>query len=431
MITFNIDTHPLSLNFVDIDDYLHNFIGCFCKYPILTNGSDKTSLCSIKYKTNSIIKLELKKPFFFIDGSRLSLEDLKEFIVLQIQNNSRLKNMLSDIKTIKIKNNTLIIKHKKNRFFYRYFYNISLSPVKRSMTCGTYYLNKKTDNKIMLLPNYKNNVLAEPIEFNIIKDPVIDVKLFGLNKCHFTNTTTFLKQNIENYKNKENFNCYSSNIFFMLSFINSDLLKNENKDLRKKISSSINREEISEKLKSIVTPINKFTFNEKIYFNDMKNFNKFDLKAVNLTIGYDDFYPNELICKEVSKQLLKHNVKVTLVKTNYFEQSRSSSYDMRLDLFIPDYEDDYAFYSSSIFKQLLKNCNFKAFNMYNKIMSKIKVDENSKELLDKAIIIFHSEVPVIPLFRGKHIYLSNNKEFNFNDPNTEIFTSSRQKSTKS
>jgi ABC-type oligopeptide transport system substrate-binding subunit len=135
-------------------------------------------------------------------------------------------------------------------------------------------------------------------------------------------------------------------------------------------------------------------------------------RQITISVGYDDFYPNKIIAKFIKAQLLKSNIKMNLVKDNYYNPQ--FNYDMKLSLFFPEYLDDLSFYRSSYNHALLKFINKQIPKcLYKKFYRTKQLSETNNLLLDNALII--------PLFKMNSVYLATNKTFDFRICNFEIF----------
>lgn len=83
--------------------------------------------------------------------------------------------------------------------------------------------------------------------------------------------------------------------------------------------------------------------------------NRYEIKEkLEVKISYDNYYPNKIIVTEIKKQLKKHNIKVKLVETDYFNPKEIA--DFRLYLFSNEFNDEiFKYYFLSLISCLSLN----------------------------------------------------------------------------
>ena len=235
--------------------------------------------------------------------------------------------------------------------------------------------------------------------------------MFEKNKLDFTSNTSFRHTDLEKYINK--IQKYPNFITMSLTFINKDLLHPKYLKLRRTILSSINRTKIADLFNNMFSPTDNYFIDGNK--NDLHTSKKNNLNQ-NITIGYDDFYPNKEILDIIKQQLAECGINITLIKDDFYKPKYN--YDIKLSLSFPDYIDNSAFYRSAYFNALI---NFAGKNnLYFKILQnklyKPKTSMSALKLLNKLLL---KHALIIPLFSMNSIYLSNCRLFSFQKLNFE------------
>jgi ABC-type oligopeptide transport system substrate-binding subunit len=400
---FNIDTLPLSKNHIVSNDYNGIVVYSAATDPLFKYDGKKISkhacdLYSVS-KDGKIHTCRLRNDLFYPDGQSVNAIDYKRIILQAIKLTTPIQHDLENIESISVNALALTI-HLKNPDwqFYKLLSKHNLSPL-----CGSFYIKQFNKTKITLLPNTKHRFYKKSMTallFVVTDNFDTDLQSFTQNKTDFTCNTGFDYGFLNKFKS--DLHCYPSFINMALTFINTDLLSRGNKKLRQAISVVINRAEIANKFNDALLPSSDFFLG----FDKIKTcVRPTELnKRYDISIGYDDFYPNQQIAKMIKKHLGKINIHARLVKDNYYIPK--FNYDIKLSLFFPDYIDNIAFYRSRYVKTLLKSMNKRTPPwLYKKSVPLFLLRGLNRYILKQGLII--------PLFKMQSIYLSKNKTFDF------------------
>lgn len=413
MITFNLDSFP-NADFCNFSSDYNSLLVRFAMSDTLFryDGNVISELACKTYKTlrgGQLYKFILRDDLYFSNGKKVTAKDYLERITVCIEQKNFIDIELNNIKEIIAQEQILIIKLKtRDKHFYKIFSNPNLAPLS-----GPFALDKFNKNKILLIPNKYHRLYtkyANNLTFLKIRTFNQDINNFKKRVSNFTSNTSFKYSMTKNYK--DNIFIYQNFITMALSFININLLDKKNIAIRRAILCSIDKDKISEYFNGFILPTDNFLLSYDNIYNKQKIVKP--LEKTNISIGYDDFYPNKIIAEFIKAQLLKSNIKVNLVKDDYYNPQ--FNYDMKLSLFFPEYLDDLSFYRSGYNKTLLKFINNSIpNNIYKKAFVMRFLYKLNKLLLDNALII--------PLFKMNSVYLSNYKDFDFRICNFETFLS--------
>ena len=267
---------------------------------------------------------------------------------------------------------------------------------------GPYYIKEYSNNKILLCRNkfYRQEIYnksAKEICFKLNSN-LNELNLFNDKKIDITNHTKsdFKSKNLI----KEN-----SNIYINLSF-SPELLEDKYIYLRKYIMNSIDREKINNIFVNPFICLYDF-INYKKSVKKIKS--KYKFPKNELTLGYNDFYPNGIIANQIKEQLSKYGIKITLVKNTFNIKSEN---DLNLILNYQDYDSIESIFDSPYYNIVLNNLK------YNFLLRRYKKTNNYKyiKLLNNLLI---KKVIKIPLFKLNSYYLKNDKlkQFNYEELN--------------
>ena len=417
MIVFNLDEKPLSKDLRFCNDYSSQIIKSAISTPILRYNSIskeiEQGLCKILLNKPTITVLGLNN-WLFNDGTNVEIEDVKRSIYWLRQNSPRVKYLLEDITKFYIKGNKLIIQHKRNINFLNKFTSHLLSVFNDKIDfSGLFYIKRETKDELVLAnsPNNRHNV---NVKFKFVKNNYEDVELYKKGQTSFTNPTTFPMKMAKECKD---LNVSKNFIFFNLSFVNKKLLNNSCYLLRKTIYNAINRDKIAKKLHPLLNAQYDFKLWES---NDTRSTHLIVpyKEPVFLDIGYDDYYPNKIICEDIKKNLEPYNIFLNLVKTNF--RNRKNNVDLQLNLLVPDYLSNSYFYCSKYFQLLFQLAKPSQYNKAIKLVKKYEKTGSDKNLNELKNLI-DSMFLEIPLFCENAVYLSKNKDFNFVELNYDVF----------
>ena len=407
MKKISIDHLPLSDNPNYSNDYISLFIYSAIMDPLFkydVDGNLKLNSCEkIVNKKNKQYKLFLRDDLYYYNGKKVSINDFYNTILKIINNKCYAKFLFENVKKIELVNNyiLIILKHR-DLFFLEKLSYYSISPYMNFLTCGPYYIYKKTNENIILKRNefYRNkinNFKFDILDFKLCNDIYNDLIKFEKNEINMTNNTTFPLNKINFY----NPNIFDSNLFMCIKF-NTLFLDKKYKKIRKIIFNSINSFEIKKELKNIHISKSNFCLYEDNYIFKKKKIIKLK-KKMNLRMGYTDYYPNKQIAEIIKKQLKRYNIELELLTYDLCSLNR---YDFYLDIEFSPFNFNEYLYLSKYFR-LISGKKYKLIcNLYEMTKNKYLFI-----LLKKFV---EKDAKIIPLIKFKYIYLCDNdlKKFN-------------------
>lgn len=473
-INIIIDAKPLRHDINFINDYISLLIFSPLSCPLFIYDSESKSIvkyackeynCSDDGKTHIF---KIKDDLFWSNGEKVTIYDYYESFLRIMSEFSHLSILLKDVVNLQsymlkninfsevgfhIEGDALIFRlNKSNYKFYKILSKVNFSPIKKINSCdnyskynlnlfaGAFYLNKKDDYTYSLSRNkYHFNYIPNndsSINFIISNDKYNDLELYSSNQIDLTCNTMFPYEKIKCSMNLSTFYSSPSNISMYLLFRNTCLSMN----LRKAIMYLIDTENIRLKFFKALTPTTDFFINNNSYLSNeystlynqklgIAYLNKYKIESnkheVNLSILYDDFYPNKEILTCIQKQLQKYKINLILIEDDYYFPDSIHS-DLRLSLCYIDYFDNISIYQSLGLIQLNKfkknNCNplQEYINLINKYKS--STDQFSeKHTLNKLNSILIESSVILPLFKMHNFYFKNHALKNINYGEDFIF----------
>lgn len=396
---FCLDAMPLKKNLIEINDYNGIIVYSAVSDPLFKyNGTSISPHACSEYtirKRGKLYLIKLRTDLFDFNGRQIQAADYSAVLNNARTLDTNIKYLLDNIADIRTDGLLLTIYlHKSDYQFYKVLSKINFSPVS-----GPFYIKQISKTEIILAPNkyyrtYTNG--TKGLRFGLYDNKQkIDFS------CNTNLTETFIK------KHRNDLSIYPSFITISLAFINPELLQPEHSCLRQTLLQNINADTIAQK-HTTLHPTNTFceSVNHPTAYMHSKSIQ--DLNKREISIGYDNFYPNIQILKAVKQQLLHAGITVKLVRDDYYNPKYN--YDLKLMLSYPDYIDDIAFYRSQYFLTLLRlSCGGRHIRIVKKlyrptIKQNILVSLN-KIMLDNALII--------PLFKLDSAYISENTRFDF------------------
>ena len=418
-MNFSLDAFPINKSILENNDYNGQMLFSSISDPLFRfNGNTIVPYACKQYyvskdgKKHSFI---LRDDLFFSDGKKVTATDYLNSINYLLHSETPLALLLSNISSLSADKLSLKINLKRSDFqFYKILSRINFTPCRKRKTSGLYEIQSYKNDKIRLIPNTFNRNFRKDLHnltFLLITDSKTELRLFEKNKLDFTSNTSFRHTYLEKYINK--IQKYPNFITMSLTFINKNLLHPKYLKLRRTILSSINRTKIADLFNNMFSPTDNYFIDSNK--NDLHIPKKNNLNQ-NITIGYDDFYPNKEILDIIKQQLAECGINITLIKDDFYKPKYN--YDIKLSLSFPDYIDNSAFYRSAYFNALI---NFAGKNnLYFKILQnklyKPKTSMSALKLLNKLLL---KHALIIPLFSMNSIYLSNCRLFSFQKLNFE------------
>ena len=423
MITFSIDTFPLSNNILESNDYSSKIIfsaigDTLFKYNLSKKEIEKNACDYYAYtndKKNLIIKI--RDDLYFYNGNKVTAIDycntFEEILSSTTHIGIIFRNFFSNVKLID-KMTFQLTNKSKNIESYKILSIYSTTCVKKNYTSGPYYIKELKNNYILLERNkfYRkkmHNKSSSKLKF-ILTDGINDYKLFINNKVQITNNTLCDVNKIDkyNYIKEENY------IYLNLAF-SPKLMNRKFKRLRDNICNIIDRVKILNLLKYkhdanysfIVNNNSKSMLKKKNFKSKLKSNNK-----EVLTLGYNDFYPNKEIALEIKQQLEKVGFTIRLIE-NTFNIKNTSDINIvlnHLEYISPDSMINGSYFSlmlqkSFIYKTILK--------LYNKTHNEYLLN-----IINKKILKLNFKIPILKMnsyYLKKDVY----KYFNYIELNFE------------
>lgn len=418
MIVFSIDTMPLSNEILNSNDYSSKVIYSavtdpLFKYNYKSNSIVKNSCSSYKYdKSKKKLKVEIRKDLYYFDGQHITARDYCDCFnkILLLNNHIGLifKRFFNSVKFIDEYTFELENVHR-NKKSYELLSIYSTGCLDEKKANGPYYISEIKKSKIYLKRNkfYRRKEKADEARelCFCVTNGIDDYKLYNKNEVQITNNTMTKLELI----NKGNYNSERNYIFLNILFSNK-LMGNENKRLRESITNCINREKINDVL------LNKYKINNSFILND--NFRDKKVKKpkkvndIELVLGYNSFYPNNLVAIELKKQLESFGFKVNLVE-NIF--NTNNSYDLNLVLNHVEYITKNAMIEGSVFPIIFRS-NFNYI-----ILSKLYYFTNLNlflKFINKIIMKSNYKIPILEM-QGYYLKKEKYKQFNYIELNYE------------
>ncbi len=417
MIIFSIDTMPLNDNIIDSNDYSSKIIYSAVMDPLFKYNSQKrkyvkNSCKNFCYKLdNSILEIELRNDLFFSDGSNVKAIDYYKICKNLLKLNNHVGFLFREFfSDVKIKSDYILelTNLNKNDESYKILsvYNIGCIK-KNNITSGPYFIDKKSKNCIILRRNkyYRKKSKNDAIKF-IVTNGINDYKLFNENRVDITNNTLFDINNVEKYGyiSEKNY------IYMSLNF-SPKLLSNKFKNLRKYIMYSIDRNRIVNILDNKFCSFNSFILND----NKVKIFNLNVLHGICsneiFTLGYNDFYPNNIVAEELKKQLEQKGLEIKLVKNKFNTKNEN---DLNIVLNYLDFISEDAMIYFPYFRVLFNNtiCNV-LMSLYGRTHNRVILN-----IINNTLLRSCKKIPIIEMC-GYYKKNSKLQKFNYIELNYE------------
>ena len=423
MITFSIDTFPLSNNILESNDYSSKIIfSAVCdtlfKYNLSKKEIEKNACDYYAYtndKKNLIIKI--RDDLYFYNGNKVTAIDycntFEEILSSTTHIGIIFRNFFSNVKLID-KMTFQLTNKSKNIESYKILSIYSTTCVKKNYTSGPYYIKELKNNYILLERNkfYRkkmHNKSSSKLKF-ILTDGINDYKLFINNTVQITNNTLCDVNKIDkyNYIKEENY------IYLNLAF-SPKLMNRKFKRLRDNICNTIDRVKILNLLKYkhdanysfIVNNNSKSMLKKKNFKSKLKSNNK-----EVLTLGYNDFYPNKEIALEIKRQLEEVGFTIHLIENTFNIKNTS---DINIVLNHLEYISPDSMINGSYFSLLLQ----KSF-IYKPILKFYNKTHNADLLyiINKKISKLNFKIPILKM-NSYYLKKDGYKHFNYIELNFE------------
>ena len=409
---FNIDFRPLEQDFRFANDYNSVLIySAICDPLFKFDGSSIQKYACKEYLVSNDAIMHtfiLRNDLFFPDGSKVQAKDYEGSLLKVLKSKSILRFLLENIRTISASKQVLSITLNEPDFhFFKILSKINFSAYKAGTGAGLYYVSSWNNQHISLKINkfhrfYKKS--CPSIIFDVVKDAKKDVSSFIDKKTDFTCDTLY-SENILNFSSSI-LHSYASPLQMNLIFSNPKLLLPTYAKIREYIFNGINVENIASNYSSFIKPIQC----------KRKNINSKLREDINLTLGYNDFYPNKCIAEKIRRNLAELGINITLKRESFENQNTNT--DLKLSIVYPDYLDETAMLRSKYMETLFK-INTKHYNQFLKLKRKLYKRHISSRVIQKINKLICKDTLIVPLFSLNSIYLSNNHTFSFEKLNYE------------
>ena len=411
MITFSIDTMPMTKRILESNDYSSKIVySSVCdslfKYSLSLKNIIKNACEFYEYrKNNKELIIKIRDDLYFNNGIKVTARDYYKTFSKILNSNTHIgiifkrffiKVEIVDEYTIKL------INKNKNAKSYEILSIYSTGCLDEKTSSGAYYIKEQKANYIILERNkyYRKKVKnkeAEQIKF-MITDGLNDYKLFP-HKVQITNNTIADVNNIAkyNYIKEKNY------IYLSILFSNKYMAKKYNK-MRQIIFDAINSEKISTRLYSKYQGYQSFILDD----NNQKEQHlkkKHNKNKMLLSIGYNNFYPNNIIAEEIKKQLMAKGFMIELIENKF---SIKNDCDLNIVLNYAEYISEAALINGTFLTVFLaRNWGYNfILKLYNRYHKKYLLKIINKKLLKMKY--------KIPLLQMQGYYLKDSKYSNFN-----------------
>lgn len=424
MITFSIDTMPLSDNILESNDYsskvIYSSVGdCLFKYNLTTNCIIKNACNSYSYSKNKkLLTIEIRDDLYFYNGDKVTSEDYYKTYKCILNSKTHIgfifRRFFKDIKILN-SNTIQFINRNKNDWSYKILSIYSTCCLKGNYTSGPYYIEKMEENFTLLKRNryYRkkiHNKEATEIKF-LLTDGLNDYKLYSDNKVQITNNTMCNVNNIDKYNYIKEDNYIYLNVIFSLEMMNKNF-----DEIRNFISKSIQKDRVVKLLNNKYETNDSFIvkfLNNKIKNGKNKFLNIDDLyPKKELTLGYNNFYPNKKIAVEIKKQLELVGFKIVLVENEF---NINNDCDLNISLNYLEYiSADSLINGSYLCVVLEKHFFYKGIlKLYNMTHNKYLL-----YLINKRLLTLNYKIPVLKM-KGYYLKSADYIKFNYVELNYE------------
>ena len=396
-----IDSMPISLNPLLANDYISKFILSAMYEPLI-----KDKNCSIQKLDDLTYIIEIHQDF--LGDSLLFLKTI-QFHLNKENSSPYFKELICFKNALAVYKKQLspdqigvsIVNHKTFKVTLEYkidylvelIQSIFLAPVNTTTLTenGPYKLFSHEPNHIVLIRNmdYFNFVDSLVAEVHFILNTNINnsLSLYEIGEIDITCNTQFSHKNTH-LMHFEDFCQSELNLFF--------LLKVKNRSLLEFIYKEFPREKIAKQLEGVVTPLYNLLDFQSDTGNIKGNVKDFDmlLAEEKLNISFANFYPNNLIIKEIEWLLTKKDISFVRCSFEDFESflSTKENPDIELSLVMPTYV-----HYSSLIKTFIYD--------YSIELQKEIIDAMNNNKLQKLAYLLCKTQHYIPLFKGKSMYL--------------------------
>ncbi|RJT43306.1 ABC transporter substrate-binding protein [Legionella taurinensis] len=366
-----LDAPPISRSIHQLKDYSSYLVYSLCSMPLVRMHPTENTILPLAVKSweatdnYSVYEFVLRDDIYWSTGEKVKAIDYCMAINFVLSDNSnRFRSLLADIigysEVIKQKSNNLsgmefennIIRFRLNspNYFFPMYLSLPvfspLSTINHEIFCGAYIINKVADYEVELKRNeyFKHDLKSDIIDkitfsYKVNESDPFALEAFNQGEVDVTSDTSFPYDKYSSYvQQKAIIQEYNVDISCILSEN-----KNTTPELTKILTYGINREYIIEKLHG-VPELNcgyHHLFDRKNRSNHDYLYNKklaLELRSkidtsAEITIAYEDFYPNLEIITLIAEQLEDIGLMFKFVVEEYGARNINSHF--RLELTYP------------------------------------------------------------------------------------------------
>lgn len=249
------------------------------------------------------------------------------------------------------------------------------------------------------------------VSFVLIKSPVKNVEMFQKKLCDVTADTAFDYLEIQRNLNQPNFSIHKTGIMALINFENK-LEQSDYLELRQQIVNKIDEILVIESLGGGLLPRKNLSLHHPVNSIEVKKTLKrksncsasisknVHNQSSSLTLAFDDYYPNQLICESIQSQLQEIGITVELIKDEYGNNQVSA--DIRLRLLKASLPGLLGFYKSFLFHPIVKSSGL--FRIFHSALADEdksipdKIEELQRYIDELACFKIIGEVPGYSLF---------------------------------
>lgn len=327
-----IDVFPYKEDIWSICDYSGEQIYSKLALPLFSLEKDEIKPLGAEsfQQTVDSFRINIRKDLFWSNGDNVKAVDYVRAIKhICYDENNRYNKLLASVAKLGVETE-IHNDHSFNiqtswydPFITQYLSLLNFSPKHEhddDVFAGPYVLVKKQDNLYQLIANKyfmldKNFPAVEKINYLLVeKDP--NGEAFFDGKVHVSCNTAVNLKNYRIFTAKKNFVAAEGNLMMMLSpGIKFDKLPNHVKEI---LTSKINRNTISARYDNILKPVASWM---SMYFDGsyypLRDAIAYKKSSFIIDISYEDFYPNDEILEDISKQLSGFNIEVRKHQDKY------------------------------------------------------------------------------------------------------------------
>jgi ABC-type oligopeptide transport system substrate-binding subunit len=442
IIKLHIDTDPLSLNPLNCFDYIGQMI-CQALYEPLFTRNEMTGNWQLTGAYDYTVTHEGLRHTFYLDESRRwsNGESVKATDYIQtiykvfneksslliyfgfIKNAEKVLDDQLDIDSLGVRALSPYVLQIDLEYYCPYLVELfgsiymSPSPPSNELNNGPFVLKEYVPEQYVYLesnPYYPLNYFKkiEGLVFYIYKSLRRPVEDFISGKLDITCNTYFPFEEIHRFNQSKDFRMIHSGILFSLQFS-----KYVDLQMKQVLYQAIDKDVIADRLSNGIIPWYLFIPKGIISSNYLDLFKiftievepRFSLSGSSIELLYADYYPNGEICQYVKQAWEKESgIKVKLTGISFMEfvaRVDSNDYEVCLLLTSPLFSDPFCFFLNYLTHISPSNENEFIEELESALEQTNPIDRWIGYSKVNQILV--KDLPVLPLFSGKSIFLVN------------------------